>query len=230
MPVGTDERHVVLEQRFKIEFGVDPEFLEKLGRVRSLLSSKYHGKLELGRLFEILLDEYIDRHSPEGRQRRRAERDKKTRLKRDPGNGGTEENGGNRNSGKDERAGQNGGDGEDGGNAGHGENRGRKENVTSAGNKNPPRSKAASSQKDPRYIPRSVRDKVWARDGGRCAFVSPGGRRCGSRWDLEIDHIVPLARGGGSSPSNLRLLCSRHNLLEAERAYGQEHMARFRGT
>ena len=75
-----------------------------------------------------------------------------------------------------------------------------------------------------------MRDAVWARDRGRCTFVSPGGKRCGSRWDLEIDHIVPVARGGESRPENLRLLCSRHNRLEAERVFGEEHMARFKGS
>jgi len=75
-----------------------------------------------------------------------------------------------------------------------------------------------------------VRDEVWKRDKGRCAFVAPGGRRCNSRWDLEIDHIVPVARGGGNEPGNLRLLCARHNRLEAEREFGEKHMARFRGT
>jgi len=50
-------RAVVLEQRFKLEFGVEPQCLEKLEQVRVLLSGRCHGKLELGRLFEIMLDD-----------------------------------------------------------------------------------------------------------------------------------------------------------------------------
>ena len=50
-----------------------------------------------------------------------------------------------------------------------------------------------------RYIPRWVRDSVWRRDGGRCAFMSPEGKRCGSEEWLEFDHIIPWALGGGSS-------------------------------
>ncbi len=36
---------------------------------------------------------------------------------------------------------------------------------------------------------------------------------------------MPFARGGDNSPSNLRLLCGKHNRLEAERVYGKEKMA-----
>ena len=45
--------------------------------------------------------------------------------------------------------------------------------------------------------------------------------------DLQVDHIVPFARGGDNSPSNLRLLCGKHNRLEAERVYGKKHMEQY---
>ena len=45
-----------------------------------------------------------------------------------------------------------------------------------------------------RYIPAPVRREVWRRDGGCCSYVDPhSGRRCGSRFLLELDHIVPFA-------------------------------------
>jgi 5-methylcytosine-specific restriction endonuclease McrA len=77
-------------------------------------------------------------------------------------------------------------------------------------------------------IPAEVRREVWRRDGGRCAFVAADGRRCNSRWKLEIDHIQPTALGGSSTVDDLRLACRAHNLLFAERAFGREHMDRFR--
>jgi 5-methylcytosine-specific restriction endonuclease McrA len=77
-------------------------------------------------------------------------------------------------------------------------------------------------------IPAEVRRRVWERDGGRCTFTAPDGRRCGSRHQLELHHVVPEARGGRSTEANLTLHCRAHNLLEAEAAYGPEHMARFR--
>ena len=68
------------------------------------------------------------------------------------------------------------------------------------------------------HIPAEIRDEVFARDGGRCAFVSSDGKRCDSTvGGLQVDHIVPVARGGASTPENLRLLCARHNRYEAKR-------------
>ena len=63
-----------------------------------------------------------------------------------------------------------------------------------------------------RYIPAPVRREVWRRDGGCCSFVDPhSGRRCGSRFLLELDHIVPFALGGSAEPGNLRLRCFAHH-------------------
>ncbi len=78
-----------------------------------------------------------------------------------------------------------------------------------------------------RNIPQAVRDKVFESDGGRCTFVGNDGKRCESDWNLQIDHIIPHARGGDNSPENLRLLCANHNKLEAERAFGKNHMKKF---
>ena len=63
-----------------------------------------------------------------------------------------------------------------------------------------------------RYIPAPVRREVWLRDGGCCSYVDPhSGRRCGSRFLLELDHIVPYALGGVAEPGNLRLRCRAHH-------------------
>ena len=37
---------------------------------------------------------------------------------------------------------------------------------------------------------------------------------------LEIDHIVPVARGGKTEIKNLRVLCSAHNILAAMEVFG----------
>jgi hypothetical protein len=73
-------------------------------------------------------------------------------------------------------------------------------------------------------IPAQVRRVVVARDGGRCTFVGSNGHRCGSERFLEFDHIVPVARGGRSTVSNIRLRCRPHNQYEAESAFGIEFM------
>jgi 5-methylcytosine-specific restriction endonuclease McrA len=51
--------------------------------------------------------------------------------------------------------------------------------------------------------------------------------RCDAERNLQIDHIVPYARGGDNSLENLRLLCARHNRLAAEREYGKAHMEKY---
>jgi len=53
-------------------------------------------------------------------------------------------------------------------------------------------------------IPEVVRIEVWRRDGGKCAI-------CGSRENLEYDHIIPVSKGGGNTARNIELLCEKHN-------------------
>ena len=77
---------------------------------------------------------------------------------------------------------------------------------------------------NPRYIPARVKRAVVERDGGRCAHIGDGGKRCDATRDLEFDHIVPVARGGESTVANVRQLCRTHNQLEAERAFGHAFM------
>ncbi len=45
-----------------------------------------------------------------------------------------------------------------------------------------------------------------------CQFENKStGQKCGSRWQLSIDHIKPIWAGGGNEPDNLRVLCANHN-------------------
>lgn len=67
---------------------------------------------------------------------------------------------------------------------------------------------------DTRYgrqpIPRKLRHEVFKRDGYRC-------RECGASKDetsLEIDHIVPVARGGTNDIDNLQTLCRECNRMK----------------
>ena len=53
-------------------------------------------------------------------------------------------------------------------------------------------------------ITRSVKLFVWQRDGGKCV-------ECGSRTNLEFDHVIPVIKGGSSTERNIRLLCESCN-------------------
>ncbi len=53
-------------------------------------------------------------------------------------------------------------------------------------------------------IPDDVKIFVWRRDGGKCV-------RCGSKENLEFDHIIPISKGGSNTARNIQLLCERCN-------------------
>jgi len=55
-----------------------------------------------------------------------------------------------------------------------------------------------------RRIPDPLRAEVLLRDGARC-------RRCRTAVNLEIDHIVPVSKGGRTEEANLQTLCRRCN-------------------
>jgi 5-methylcytosine-specific restriction endonuclease McrA len=87
------------------------------------------------------------------------------------------------------------------------------------------KSETNNQEETSRYISPATRDAVYNRDAGRCTYVGSTGKRCESKWDLEIHHDeTPFAMGGDHSIRNLRLLCAAHNKLEAERVYGRRHM------
>lgn len=68
------------------------------------------------------------------------------------------------------------------------------------------------------YLAEGTRRFLFQRAHHCCEYVSASnGIRCISKYQLQIDHIVPIAKGGANDPSNLRVLCRTHNLAEARR-------------
>ncbi|MEQ9497565.1 MAG: hypothetical protein RIT81_11920 [Deltaproteobacteria bacterium] len=65
------------------------------------------------------------------------------------------------------------------------------------------------------YVPAATRRAVVERDGSQCTYVSPDGRRCSERSNLEFDHVGGRALGAKSVVGELRLLCRAHNLHAA---------------
>ena len=55
-----------------------------------------------------------------------------------------------------------------------------------------------------RPLPRDLRMAVWQRDRGACV-------ECGSRFELQYDHVIPVVLGGASTLENLQVLCAPCN-------------------
>jgi len=81
-------------------------------------------------------------------------------------------------------------------------------------------------QSEPARVSRAARRAVFERDGERCTFADAEGHRCPATTWLELDHVIPRARGGTSEVRNLRVRCRAHNALHAEQTLGKEHVAR----
>jgi 5-methylcytosine-specific restriction endonuclease McrA len=79
----------------------------------------------------------------------------------------------------------------------------------------------------PRYIPAAIKREVWKRDHAQCSYQSADGKKCGSRFALQIDHKTPVAWGGASELSNLQLLCREHNRQKAVLQLGSSKMRRY---
>jgi hypothetical protein len=59
-------------------------------------------------------------------------------------------------------------------------------------------------------IPEDVKFEVWRRDEGKCVI-------CGSKENLEFDHIIPFSKGGGNTVRNLQLLCETCNRKKSDK-------------
>jgi hypothetical protein len=58
-------------------------------------------------------------------------------------------------------------------------------------------------------IPSEIRRMVFERDGGRCV-------ECDSNFDLQYDHVLPVALGGATTAQNLQLLCADCNQRKSD--------------
>ncbi len=59
-------------------------------------------------------------------------------------------------------------------------------------------------------VTNKLRFYIYHRDGNRCV-------KCGSRQNLEVDHIYPISKGGKTTPNNLQTLCHRCNVEKGAR-------------
>ena len=69
-------------------------------------------------------------------------------------------------------------------------------------------------------VSNKMRFSIYNRDGNRC-------RKCGSRRNLEIDHIYPISKGGKTVYDNLQTLCRECNLKKSNTVERGAYNPRF---
>jgi hypothetical protein len=217
---------VRFEKKRFVQFVAGERFMKKLEKARALLSN-VNGNLSYEFVLEAALDEFLKDHDPEERDKRREERKQKAEASHKLENRGAKKTVGSRAEGGIGSVGCGAAEGppRSGVKAGCGPVDGplfRRR----AGDR--PASRVQREEEPSRRIPAATRDAVFARDKGRCTYVGSNGKRCETTHHLQIDHVIPYARGGANTLGNLRLLCERHNKHEEERLLGADTIRRFR--
>ena len=64
-----------------------------------------------------------------------------------------------------------------------------------------------STNNNRKTISTNVKKTVWNRDNGQCV-------ECGSKENIEYDHIIPVSKGGSNTARNLQLLCEKCNRMK----------------
>jgi hypothetical protein len=72
---------------------------------------------------------------------------------------------------------------------------------------------AAAANRGREPIPKEIQREVWRRDNGKCVV-------CGSRENLEFDHIIAVTLGGATTVRNLQLLCQPCNRRKSAKEPG----------
>jgi hypothetical protein len=72
----------------------------------------------------------------------------------------------------------------------------------------------------PGTIPDAVRARVRAQAGNRCGYCLA--RQEYVPWLLEIEHIVPVSKGGTDDEENLWLACRSCNLFKSDQTHARD--------
>ena len=69
-----------------------------------------------------------------------------------------------------------------------------------------------------KYISIHTKRSLLQKAENQCEHINPlTQQKCTSQFQLQFDHIKPLAKGGKDIPENLRVLCAEHNKIEAQK-------------
>jgi hypothetical protein len=72
------------------------------------------------------------------------------------------------------------------------------------------REKSKKEKRKRKPIPQKIKDQVWNRDGGACV-------ECGSKEQIQFDHIIPHSKNGPDTYPNLQLLCKYCNVRKRDK-------------
>ena len=64
-----------------------------------------------------------------------------------------------------------------------------------------------------KYVSDEIKEAVYERDNGAC-------KSCGSKEQLQYDHIIPFSKGGSDEIDNLQILCRSCNLAKSNKYHG----------
>jgi len=175
------------EEYSEVRFVADDRLLDQLDEVRGLLAHS-HPKATIAELLKHLTGDYLKRHHPEEKARRAKERELKKHAQREAEKGKT---------GREV------------------EERPEQPPIKIIGSPSAPRG-VPQTPIVPRPMSRAPSQALihalTLEQGYQCSYIDPTtGRKCGSHFGLEIDHIQEWSRGGLTELKNLRYLCRGHH-------------------
>ena len=221
-----DKTRLIDEERVEIKFVANQKLLEKLNRFK-VLDAHAQTNPDYADLFERLVDLALKQKDPELKRKNNSKKNVKATLEKRLENS-TKENtkkSANVNEETHDLFSEN--NRKEPENKTHDlESKNSSLNKSSFQNKNS--SPKLSAQTNPRSTPAQVKREVMARDQGACTYKSSiTGKICGSKYQVELDHVIPVALGGLSTVDNLRVLCRNHNMHEAVRIFGADKMGNY---
>jgi len=183
-PIVKDRVRELTGDLSEVRFVAPNDLLEKLDEIRGLLAHA-HAHLSMADLIDVLVTDYRERHHPEEKARRAQERQEKKTEKMQ----GTPEEGAEPARDEDESLSE------------------VTETVAA------PRPRIEIDLKVEGRIPSAeILYAIIRRDGYQCRYDDPKtGKRCTSRFALQVDHIKAWHLGGETKLSNLRYLCRSHH-------------------
>ena len=80
-PASTEPKEDRIKRLLEIKFFADAGFMKKYTTARALLSNRLRGRVSFETVLEAVLDEFIDRNSPESKKKRREKRAQQAKTK-----------------------------------------------------------------------------------------------------------------------------------------------------